>query len=98
MNDDNKTPLAYQFRVRMQELVDMALGDGTIEAGDWDPVTLGYAVFGGDSLLQQNPALVADIVGYRFGGVGITNDDLFAVLRGMEDRMANDEFNREYAW
>ena len=95
MNDDNKTPLAYQFRERMQELMFVALLDGTLDGEDWDPDTLGFSVFGGDPLLQQNPALVADIVGYELGGSGATNDDLSAVLCGMYSRKYNDEFNRD---
>lgn len=95
MNDDNKTPLAYQFRLRMRELLDMALENGTLEGEDWDPDTLGFSVFGGDPLLQQNPALVADIVGYELGGSGVTNDDLSAVLRGMYSRKYSDEFNKD---
>ena len=95
MNDDNKTPLAYQFRLRMQELLDMALEDGTLEGEEWDPDTLGFSVFGGDSLLQQNPALVADIVGYVSGGSGVTDSDLSTIIRGMESRMYADEFNKD---
>lgn len=95
MSDEDKTPLAYQFRVRMYELLVEVMRVGLIKAEDWDMEVLGYAVFGGDSLLQQNPALVADIWGYRFGGRGITNADLSALMRGMESRKYNDEFNRD---
>lgn len=98
MNDDNKTPLAYQFRLRMHELMGMALEDGTLEGEDWDPDTLGFSVFGGDPLLQQNPSLVADIVGCWLGGSGFTEADTIEVMRGMESRMYADEFNRECAW
>ena len=95
MNDANKTPLAYQFRLRMTELLDMAMEDGTLEGEDWDPDTLGFSVFGGDPLLQQNPALVADIVGYVFGGSGVTDSDLSTIIRGMESRMYADELNKD---
>ena len=95
MNDDNKTPLAYQFRLRMKDLMEKAMIDGTINSDDWDPGVLGFTVFGGDPLLQQNPALVADIAGYELGGSGVTNDDLSAITRGMESRWYNDEFNKD---
>ena len=95
MNDDNKTPLAYQFRLRMHELMGMAMEDGTLEGEYWDPDTLGFSVFGGDPLLQQNPSLVADIIGYELGGSGATEEDTIEVMRGMEARMYADEFNRD---
>ena len=95
MNDDNKTPLAYQFRERMRELVDAALEDGTVDEEYWDPDVLGFSVFGGDPLLQQNPSLVADIAGYQFGMSGVTNDELSPIIRGMESRKYNDEFNKD---
>ena len=96
MYDDNNTPLAYQFRLRMHELMGMALEDGTLEGEDWDPDTLGFSVFGGDPLLQQNPALVADIVGYELGGSGATVADLAGIVQGMKTRMYDDEFNRDW--
>lgn len=95
MNNDNKTPLADQFRLRMQELLDTALEDGTLEGEDWDPDTLGFSVFGGDPMLQQNPSMVSDIVGYELGGSGVTEADLVTVIRGMESRMYADEFNKD---
>lgn len=95
MNDDNKTPLAYQFRLRMHELLAEALVDGTINGKDWDFDNLGYTVFGGDSLLQLHPPLVADIMGYELGDVGITKDDLTALIRGMDARLYKDVFNRD---
>lgn len=94
MNDD-KTPLAYQFRLRMHELLEKALADGTLVEGDRDSDTLGFTVFGGDPMLQQNPALVADIVGYQLGGEGITENDLDAIVQGMKSRKYNDEFNQD---
>lgn len=95
MNEDDKTPLAYQFRLRMHELLDMALECGTLEGEEWDPDTIGSSVFGGDPLLQQSPLLVADIVGYVFGGSGVTDSDLSTIIRGMESRMYADEFNKD---
>ena len=94
MNDDNKTPLAYQFRLRILELLKRALDDGIVQGEDWNPDELGYKVFGGDPLLQENPRRVADIVGYHLGRVGATEDDLTALIRGMESRRYTDEFNR----
>lgn len=95
MNDDNKTPLAYQFRMRMNELLDMLPEDGAITGGDWDPDAIGFSVFGGDPLLQRSPSLVADIIGYELGGEGITEDDLDAIISGMRSRSYADEFNRD---
>ena len=94
MNDDNKTPLAYQFRLRMKDLTEKAMIDGTVDGDSWNPDVLGYTVYGGDSLLQQNPALVADIVGYELEGLGATEADLTAIIYGMKARRYNDEFNR----
>ena len=94
MNDDNKAPLAYQFRLRMQDLMFGALLDGIVGGENWNPYELGYTAFGGDPLLQQNPALVEDLIGYELGGSGFTEDDLVAITRGMKARRYNDEFNR----
>lgn len=94
----NKTPLAYQFRMRMHELLEKAMADGIIERDRYDLDTLdsmGFDVFGGDPLLQQNPVLVADLIGYELGGSGVTNGDLDAIVRGMKARRYNDEFNRD---
>ena len=97
MNEDNKTPLAYQFRLRMHELLCKAMDDGIIERDRYDLDTLdslGFTVFGGDPLLQQNPSLVADLVGYELGGSGVTEGDLATVVQGMKARRYYDEFNR----
>lgn len=93
MNEDNNIPLAYKLRLRMGELLDMALEDGTLE--DSDPDTLGFVVFGGDPLLQRAPLLVADIIGYELGGSGVTDSDLDAIISGMNSRRYHDEFNRD---
>lgn len=93
MSEDNKTPLAYQFRLRMHELLQRALENGIIQGEGWNPYELGYTVFGEDPLLQESPRLVADIVGYQLGGNGTTEGDLAAIVRGMESRMYNDIFH-----
>lgn len=98
MNEDDKTPLAYQFRLRMKELLDMAMDNGIIERDRYDLDTLdsmGFTVFGGDPLLQQNPSLVADLVGYELGGSGVMEFDLDTIVQGMTARRYNDEFNRD---
>ena len=95
MNEDYETPRAYKFRLRMQELMGKALADGILEDESWEPDTLGFVVFGGDPLLQQAPRLVADIVGYELGGSGVTDSDLYTIIRGMESRWYNDEFNKD---
>lgn len=95
MNDDNKTPRAYMFRMRMHELLRKAMDDGTVNGEDWDPDTLGFSVFGGDPLLRQNPSLVADIIGYELGEAGVTDSDLDVIISGMNSRRYNDEFNRD---
>lgn len=95
MSDEGNIPIAYQFRLRMHELMNKALKDGTLKGEGRDPDVLGYTVFGGDPLLQQNPALVADLVGYELGGSGVTEDDLTALIRGMEARRYADEFNKD---
>ena len=94
MSEDDKTPRAYKFRLRMHYLIQAALEDGTIARDRWYPDDLGFRVFGGDPLLQQNPALVADIIGYEFGEEGVTNDDLDAIVQGMVTRAYADEFNQ----
>lgn len=95
MDEDNKTPLAYKFRLRMPDLLLAALGNGTLEGEDWDPYVLGFTVFGGDPLLQQAPLLVADVIGYELGGSGVTDSDLDAIVQGMESRWYDDEFNKD---
>ena len=98
MNEYDEAPLAYQFRLRMHELLCKAMDDGIIERDRCDLDTLdvlGFTVFGGDPLLQQNPPLVADLVGYELGGSGATEADLVTVVRGMKARRYNDEFNRD---
>mgnify|MGYP001758448907 CR=1 FL=1 len=97
MNDDNKTPLAYQFRMRMRDLLLKGITEGTTD-GDADHLdfdVLGYTVYGGDQLLQQNPSLVADLIGYELGGLGVTEDDLVTIVQAMMSRRYNDEFNRD---
>ena len=98
MNEYDEAPLAYQFRLRMHELLCKAMDDGIIEKDRCDLDTLdsiGFTVFGGDPLLQQNPALVADLVGYELGGSGVTEGDLATVVQGMKARRYYDEFNRD---
>ena len=94
MNDDNKTPLAYQFRERMRELMFGEILDRVLIGEDWDPVTLGFSVFGGDPLLQQNPSLVADIFVYELGGSGVTDSDLSTIVQEMEARKYADYVNQ----
>ena len=96
--DNNDIPIAYQFRLRMHELLCKAMDDGIIERDQRDLDTLdsiGFTVFGGDPLLQQNPSLVADLVGYELGGLGVTENDLVTVVQGMRARRYYDEFNRD---
>ena len=98
MDGYDEAPLAYQFRVRMHELLCKAMDDGIIEMDQRDLDTLdsiGFTVFGGDPLLQQNPSLVADLVGYELGGSGVTEDDLDTIVQGMKARRYYDEFNRD---
>lgn len=98
MNEDDKTPLAYQFRLRMKELLDMAMDNGIIERDRYDLDTLdsiGFTVFGGDPMLQQNPSLVADLVGYELGGSGVMEFDLVTIVQGMKARRYYDEFNKD---
>lgn len=92
MNEDSNIPIAYMFRVRMHELLEKALADGIVSSDSWDPDALGFVVFGGDTLLQQFPSLVTDIVGYQLGGSGVTDSDLGAIYRGMRDRKSAEEF------
>ena len=92
MSDEGNIPIAYMFRVRMQELLDRARDDGIISSESWDPDVLGFVVYGGDRLLQQFPTLVTDIVGYQLGGAGVTDSDLGAIARGMRDRKSAEEF------
>lgn len=92
MDENNNIPIAYMFRVRMQELLEKALADGIISSESWDPDVLGFVVFGGDTLLQQFPSLVTDIVGYELGGAGVRESDLGSIGRGMADRKSAEEF------
>lgn len=92
MSDEDKTPLAYQFLLRMLELLEKALADGSFNAEGWNPYELGFTVFGVDPMLQQNPSLVAEIVGHELGGSGVTEGDLEAIMRGMGSRRYIDEF------
>lgn len=94
MDEEDQTPRAYKFRLRMQELIDMALEDGAISRYRWDPDVLGFTVFGGDPLLRQNPELVADIIGYEFGGEGVTKDDIGTIVQEMEVRKYADYVNQ----
>lgn len=96
--DNNDIPVAYQFRLRMKELLDMAMDNGIIESDRYDLDTLdslGFTVFGGDPLLQQNPSLVADLVGYELGGSGVMEFDLVTIIQGMKARRYYDEFNQD---
>lgn len=96
MNEDNNDiPVAYKFRLRMHELMKKAMDEGAVKSEDWDPDVLGYTVFGGDQMLQQNTALVADIVGYELGGVGVTEGDVFAIMYAMDSRRYDYEFNKD---
>ena len=92
---EDKNSLAFRFQMRMLELIEASLADGTLDEDGWDPDALGFAVFGGDPLLGENPELVADIVGDQLRGSGITEGDLTAIMRGMEDRAASDEAIRD---
>lgn len=94
MDEEDQTPLAYKFRIRMHYLIQAALEDGTIARDRWDPDVLGFEVFGGDPMLQQNPSRVADIIGYEFGGEGVTKDDMGTIVQEMEARKYADYVNQ----
>lgn len=94
MNEKFNTPRAYMFRMRMHELLNQAVDAGAVDGEDWDPEVLGFTVFGADPILQQNPSLVTDIVGYQLEGLGVADEYLCAIARGMKDRKSAEDMFR----